>query len=180
MGNCSKPTSWGLRWFISLLWGDILSENLKCQWSILENAAIFQRLKSYLVAACRGEFGDRGLLQGPFSPIISLLKQGPESFVDPLRSISASWTLISTVTRGSKDRASRECVWNLRYLGCEVSGSSLSPEVPSQSCIILSESGIWRVTKDAHYTDVMFYIPSSAFRNNILIGRHILSESQCL
>lgn len=67
---------------------------------------------------------------------------GPSILCGPFKVSDASWALISTVTRGSKDRASQECVLNLRYLGCEVRGSSLSPEVPSQSSIILSESGI--------------------------------------
>lgn len=144
-GNCSKATSWGLRWFASLLWGDIFPE--KFEMSMVSS----WKCCYPPVAACKGEFGARGLLQSSFSPVSSLPVQGPASFVDPLR-----FQMISTVTRGIKNRASWECLLNLRYLGCKVSGSALSPVVANQSYITLSESGIWRVTKDAYYTDAMF------------------------
>lgn len=154
-------------------WGDLLvcSEEifsqriLKCQWSFLENAAIFQTKTEELSSgSLQGRIWGRGLLQGPFSPVSSLPVQGPASFVEPLRS-----QMISTVTRGRRTGQAENVFWTWD------SGSSLSPVVPSQSCITLSENGIWRVTKDA-----MFYIPSSAFRSNIPICRHILPESRCL
>lgn len=91
-------------------WGDLLvcseevfsQRNLKRQWSILKNAAIFQtKTEELSSSSLQGRIWGRGLLQGPFSPVSSLPTQAPTSFVEPLKS-----QMISTVTRGSKNRAS--------------------------------------------------------------------------